>query len=109
MGLLDEILVYVRIHKTEGISQDFKEVVTVCDKELLGKTLKEGDVSLVVNEEFFGGFLATIDEAMHYVRNAQVAVLVGTVSVSRAINEGLVHPDAVLRINETPYAQVMKL
>lgn len=107
--MLDELLVYVRVHKTEEISQDFKEVVAVCDKELLGRTIKEGDVSLVVNEEFFGGFLATLDEAMHYVRRAQIAVLVGAASVERAIGEGLVHPDAVLKISETPYAQVVKL
>lgn len=109
VGILDEPLVYVRVHMTEEISQDFKEVVAVCDKELLGKTIKEGDVSLVVNEEFFGGFLTTLDEAMYYVRKAQIVVLVGAASVERAIGEGLVHPDAVMKINKTPYAQVVKL
>lgn len=100
---------YVRVHKTDEISLEFKEVVVVCDRELLGKTLREGDVTLVVNEEFFGGFPATLEEAMHYARNASVVVFVGTASVERAIGEGLVHPEAVLKVSGVPYAQVVRL
>jgi len=33
-------LVYVKIHTTADISQDFSEVVAICDKELLGKEFR---------------------------------------------------------------------
>ena len=102
-------MVYVKIHTTSDISQDFNEVVAVCDEELLGRVFREGDVVLHINEEFFKGFLVTLDEAMHHARNAPVVVLVGEASVSRALKEGLVHPDAILRVSGVPYAQVIKL
>ncbi len=102
-------LVYVKIHTTADISQDFSEVVAICDKELLGKEFREGDVVLSVNEEFFKGFITTLEEAMHHARNAPIVVLAGEASVSRAVKEGLIHPDAILRVGGVPYAQVVKL
>gem|GEM_PF-92662 len=102
-------LVYVKIHTTVDMSQDFSEVVAICDKELLGKEFREGDVVLNVNEEFFKGFIATLEEAMHHARNAPIVVLAGEASVNRAVKEGLVHPDAILRVGGVPYAQVIKL
>lgn len=102
-------MVYVKIHVTTDVSQDFNEVVAICDEDLLGKEFQEGDVVLHVNEEFFKGFLATLDEAIHHARNASIAVFVGEVAVSKAVKEGLVHPDAILRVSGVPYAQVVRL
>lgn len=104
-----QAMVYVKIHVTTEVSQDFSEVVAICDEGLLGKKFQEGDVVLHVNEEFFKGFLATLEEAMHHARNAPIAVFVGEISVSKAIKEGLVHPDAILRVGGVPYAQVVRL
>ncbi len=108
-GSESRIMVYVKIHVTTDISQDFREVVAICDEELLGKKFQEGDVVLHLNEEFFKGFLATLDEAMHHARNAPIVVLAGEASVDRAVKEGLVHPDAILRVCGVPYAQVIRL
>lgn len=102
-------MVYVKIHVTTDMSQDFKEVVAICDERLLGKKFQEGDVVLHVNEEFFKGFLTTLDEAMHHARSASIVVFAGEASVGRAVKEGLVHPDAILRVSGVPYAQVIRL
>ncbi|MEM3922994.1 MAG: DUF424 family protein [Zestosphaera sp.] len=108
-GSESQVMVYVKIHATTDISQDFREIVAICDEELLGKKFQEGNVVLHVNEEFFKGFLATLNEAMHHARNASIVVLAGEASVSRAVEEGLVHPDAILRVSGVPYAQVVRL
>ncbi|MEO3992930.1 MAG: DUF424 domain-containing protein [Desulfurococcaceae archaeon TW002] len=108
-GSESQIMVYVKIHVATEISQDFREVVAICDEELLGRKFQEGDVVLHLNEEFFKGFLATLDEAMHHARNASIIVLAGEASVDRAVKEGLVHPDAILRVCGVPYAQVVRL
>lgn len=108
-GLEPQVMVYVKIHITTDVSRDFKEVVAICDEGLLGKKFQEGDVVLHVNEEFFKGFLTTLDEAMHYARNASIVVFAGEASVNRAVEEGFVHPDAILRVGEVPYAQVIRL
>ncbi|MCE7744510.1 MAG: DUF424 family protein, partial [Candidatus Heimdallarchaeota archaeon] len=49
-------LFYLRVRQTE---RDY--LVTVCDKELLGKTICEGELELYVNDRFFGGDLVSAD------------------------------------------------
>jgi hypothetical protein len=41
---------YVKIHKTEN-----KDIVAVCDEDLLGKKFEEKELILDVSEEFYKG------------------------------------------------------
>ena len=50
-----EQLFYLRVRQTQK-----EYLVTVCDKELLGKTLCEGELELSVNDRFFGGDLVQL-------------------------------------------------
>jgi len=84
-------------------------LLAVCDCELLGKTLREGKIVFRIKEEFYNGRKATIDEAMGLIDNSTIVNLVGKVCVEKAIAEGYVHPDAVLKIEGVPHAQIMKL
>ncbi|PUA33265.1 MAG: hypothetical protein B7O98_02185 [Zestosphaera tikiterensis] len=106
---LTEDLVYVKVHKTEEDESGFGSVVAVCDKDLLGRTFRENEVILTINAEFFEGFLTTLDEALEYIRRAAIAVLVGEKAVSKAVSEGLVHPEAVLTVEGIPHAQIVKV
>lgn len=84
-------------------------LVAVCDEEILGKTFKEGNLILDVNENFYKGELLPINEAINIVKKATIANLVGKNIVSKAIEEGLIHPEAVLRIKSIPHAQIVKM
>ncbi|MEJ2126458.1 MAG: DUF424 family protein [Candidatus Bathyarchaeota archaeon] len=61
-------------------------LLAACDEELLGQVLKDGKIeeSTVVN-------------------------LVGPNIVKKAIEKGLVHPEAVLDICGIPHAQILKV
>lgn len=84
-------------------------VLAVCDCDLLGKTLREGKIVFRVKEEFYNGRKATIDEAVGLINNSTIVNLVGKNCVERAIAQGYVHPEAVLKIEGVPHAQIMKL
>jgi len=100
---------YVKVQKVEDELGDVKEVVGICDVELLGKTFKEGGVILVINKEFFGGFKTSVDEALEYLRRAYTAMIVGQHIVRRAINAGLIHPESVRFVKGIPYAQMARM
>ncbi|QDX40167.1 DUF424 domain-containing protein [Salarchaeum sp. JOR-1] len=84
-------------------------LVTVCDTGLIGETFEDGDVSLTVTEEFYGG--DEVDEAgvLDSLTRASVANLVGTRTVEFAIDEGFVDEAVVLDIADTRHAQVLRL
>ncbi len=85
-----------------------RRVAGVCDGELLGKVFREGDLVLEVNEEFFGGHLVELDEAVAIVESSDNVMAVGEVVVRRLVEAGLVHPLSVSRIAGVPYALILR-
>ena len=84
-------------------------LLAVCDCELLGRTLREGKIVFHIKDEFYNGRKATVEEAMGMIDNSTIVNLVGKCCVEKAIEEGYVHPDAVLNIEGIPHAQIVKL
>lgn len=105
----EEFEVYVNVQEISDNEGTVRKVVGICDKELLGKTFKSHEITLVINEEFFSGFEATLDEAVHYLRSAYTAMIVGQKIVNKAIKEGLIHPESVIRVNDVPFAQIVRM
>ncbi len=83
-------------------------LLAVCDCELLGKTLREGKIVFHIKDEFYNGRKASVEEAMGMIDNSTIVNLVGKCCVEKAIAKGYVHPDAVLKIEGIPHAQIVK-
>ena len=96
--------VYVNLKKIGG-----NVLLAVCDCELLGRTLQEGKIVFHVKNEFYNGRKATVEEAMGMIDNSTIVNLVGKCCVEKAIANGYVHPEAVLKIDGVPHAQIVKL
>ncbi|WFO75863.1 DUF424 family protein [Desulfurococcaceae archaeon MEX13E-LK6-19] len=99
-----DVMVYVKEHWWGT-----DHVVAVCDMNLLGKVLDNRGVKFFVDPVFYGGELVSIEKAIELIRRSTIANLVGKNIVEAAINEGLVHPDAVIEINGVPHAQIIKV
>ena len=84
-------------------------LLAVCDCELLGRTLREGKIVFHIKDEFYNGRKATVEEAIGMIDNSTIVNLVGKCCVEKAIAEGYVHPDAILKIEGIPHAQIVKL
>ncbi|SEA23102.1 hypothetical protein SAMN04488065_2362 [Haloplanus vescus] len=84
-------------------------LVAVCDEECLGETYDDGDVSLTVTEEFYGGEESDADEVVDSLTRASVANLVGEECVTVAIEAGLVDEERVLDLGEALHAQLLWL
>lgn len=84
-------------------------LLATCDVELLGKILRDGRIVFEVREEFYKGLKVSVDEAIDLMRQSTIVNMVGQRIVERAIEEGLVHPEAVLKISGIPHAQIVKI
>ena len=84
-------------------------LLAMCDAEILGKTLCEGTIIFRVKEEFYNGAKVDIEEAMAMIENSTIVNMIGKNVVKKAIEKGYVHPEAVLRIEGVPHAQIVKL
>jgi hypothetical protein len=81
----------------------------MCDADLLGKTLKQGKIVFHIREEFYKGSLMRLDEAVGLISQSTIVNMVGERIVRKAVEEGWIHPDAVLEIEGVPHAQIVKV
>jgi hypothetical protein len=83
-------------------------LVATCDVELLGKTLTEGKIVFDVCEKFYKGAKMTVEEAVELMKQSNIVNMIGHCVVEKAIREGLVHPEAILKISGVPHAQIVR-
>jgi len=84
-------------------------LLAACDEELLGETLRDGKIVFNVGEEFYKGSKMPVNEAIELMEESTVVNLVGANIVNKAIKQGMVHPEAVLKICGVPHAQIVKM
>ncbi|MEM3731269.1 MAG: DUF424 family protein [Candidatus Bathyarchaeia archaeon] len=95
---------YINIRKVGG-----NVLLAICDAEILGKTLREGKIVFHVKEEFYKGTKVTVEEALDLIANSTIVNMVGKNIVQKAIERGYVHPEAILKIEGVPHAQIVKV
>jgi len=84
-------------------------LLAACDADILGKTLKDSNITFEVSEKFYKGFKTSVDEAIDLIEESTIVNLVGANIVKRAVERGYVHPEAVIKICGIPHAQIVKI
>jgi hypothetical protein len=84
-------------------------LLAVCDAELLGQVLKDGKMQFKVRKDFYDGLKVSVEEAVDLMEKCTIVNMIGRNTVKKAIQKGVVHPDAVLDISGVPHAQIVKL
>lgn len=93
----------LRIHR----SADCKEVVGICDKELLGTTLTEGDLNIVISPGFFGGEEAGEEEILAVLQKYGNINMFGERCTSIAIQHGFIDHASCRMIAGVPHAVIL--
>ncbi len=95
---------YLKIHKSgSGI------LVAVCDKDVLGKKLKHGNVNVEISESFYKGDIASEEQVITALAHAKTANLFGERTIACAIKCGAVDPECVVIISGVPHAQIFHI
>lgn len=88
-------------------------LLAACDKDLLGSTLKEGEIHLTVKENFYGGEILDIDsdkKKLHAkFKKATIGNLVGSNVVEAAIEAKFGNENDIMRIDGIPHLQIVRM
>lgn len=85
------------------------DLLAVCDKEHLGKTFEEGEISFTVSERFFGGEEITEKELIQLIKEFNSVNLFGNKCVEIAEKEGLISSASIIKIKGIKHAQIYHL
>lgn len=83
-------------------------MVSVCDEELLGKTVKDGELEMHISADYFGGESVNSEEALGLIRRSQIVNLAGTRIVEKTLEAKLASPLAVKRIGSESFLMIFK-
>jgi hypothetical protein len=101
-------MIFVKKHASEQGS-----IIAMCDKELLGRVLKEGKVYLDLEKyaDFYKGALLSEEEASGVLEGEEIysANIIGERSVAIMINKGVVDKKEVKKVEKVPFVQVFKM
>jgi len=97
-------LVYANVRRWEQ-----NVLLAVCDADLLGTVLRDGRIVFEVREDFYKGLKISVEEAIDLINQSTIVNMVGKNIVGKALEKGLVHPQAILKISGVPHAQIVKI
>ena len=96
------IKVYLKIHRRNGI-----ETVACCDESLLNQIFCEGNLKIEISDQFFGGDLIRIEEAIEILKTAPYFNVVGENIVKMVIENKILPKEGTRCINGIPMALKM--
>jgi hypothetical protein len=95
---------YVKIHNSRG-----REVVAICDDDILGKKFEEGDLFLNVNESFYKGEKKSEKEVEKILNESENLNLAGEKTISIALKLKIMDKENIIWIKGVPHAQLIQL
>lgn len=94
-----------------NVMNSCRNVVAVCDKELLGKRFEEGKFQLDIKESFYKGEEVDEEEAIRIMRimSREDATfnIVGKDSVCTAMKAGVIEDEGIGEIQGIPFALIL--
>jgi hypothetical protein len=97
-------MITMRVYRHRG-----EVVLAACDKHLIGRTMREGQVKLDVCASFYEGEDADAEMLLNRIRNASIANLVGEETVGVALENELVDEGCVMRVEGVPHVQLVRM
>ncbi len=95
----------IKIHKS------YRDIVAVCDTELLGKYFEEGEFQLDIKESFYKGEEiddGELQEILQEMRKEDATFnIVGKKSIQASINAEIISEESVKRISGIPYSLIL--
>ncbi|MCX6799354.1 MAG: DUF424 family protein [Candidatus Diapherotrites archaeon] len=84
-------------------------VLAMCDKEVRGKALSKGDVTILVSEKFYGTEEISELEARRLLHEFENINLMGNKVVQIALEEKVLSPESAINISGVRHAQIFKI
>jgi hypothetical protein len=94
-----------------NIIKSYRDVVAICDKELLGKKFEEGNYQLDVKENFFSGKECSEKEVIEIIKKMleedATFNIIGKESIELALKTDIIEKEGIKEIQGIPFALVL--
>lgn len=78
-------------------------MLNMCDAELMGKDVVDGELKIPINETYYGKQLVDKDKAISLLKSASVMNLVGKETISLATDLGIGSESGIKIISNIPF------
>lgn len=96
---------YIKIHKS------YRNLVALCDADLIGKKFEDEKRQLDCRENFYRGKLVTKEEAIKILKQQAkedaTFNIIGKKSIQASIDAGLITKESVYQIQNIPFTLVL--
>lgn len=96
-------MICLKIHV--DIIDQTKCIISICDKDLIGKKFEEGKKQLNITERFYKGEIKTEEEITDILKNASNINIVGKESIALALKLKIIDKKEIIKIQGVPHAQ----
>ena len=94
-----------------NVIKSYRDVVDVCDNELIGKRFEEGKFQLDIKENFFKGREASKEEIFEIMKDMKLEDstfnIIGEQSVNIALKAKIITKESIGKIAGIPFALVL--
>lgn len=84
-------------------------MLNICDAELLGKTIVEGELNMHISESYYGERFVEKEEAETLLKNSAIINMVGDKTISLSLGLGVGSENGVKKISGVPFLIVFKM
>ena len=86
-----------------------QSMLNICDAELLGKKIIEGDLTLHISENYYGERFVEKDEAKSLLNNSSIINMAGKKTISLALELGIGTENAVKIVSDVPFLIIFNM
>jgi len=90
------------------IKRENMVLLNICDEELLGTTVKGGNVDMQISTDYFGRDKVNEDEAIKLVKESSIINLAGTRIVEKVLDQKLASERAVKKVGRVSFLMIYK-
>jgi len=86
-----------------------QSMLNICDAELLGKKIIEGDLTMHISENYYGERFVERDEAESLLNSSSIINMAGKETVSLALKLGIGSENAVKIVSDVPFLIIFNI
>ena len=94
-----------------NVIESYRDVIAICDSELLGKRFEQGKFQLDVKESFFKGDETDEEKTIEIMKDMEkedsTFNIVGKKSVNAALKAGIIKEEGIGKIQGIPFALIL--
>ena len=92
-----------------SINYQNQSMLNICDVELLGKKIIEGELTMYISESYYGERFVEKDEAEFLLKNSSIINMAGKEIISLSLKLGIGSKNAIKTVSDVPFLIMFKM